>query len=179
MPSQPKPRDRRLKQGEYEKLLYFPANTRSHFLRPLIIIAVETGMRLGELLNITWANFNSEGLTILIKETKNGRDRLIPLSLVVSGLIDEQPETDEKIFPVTYSAVKSAWQRLCARAQIEGLRFHDLRHEATSRFFEFGLTVPEVASITGHQTPAMLLRYAHGDFTALQKKLMLRYEESR
>ena len=93
MPSQLKPLDRRLREGEYEKLLYFSENTRSHFLRPPIIIAVETGTRLGKLLNITRANYDPEGLTILLKETKNGRDRLSPLSSVALGLIDERPET--------------------------------------------------------------------------------------
>ena len=55
----------------------------------------------------------------------------------------------------------SAWQRLVRRANIQDLHFHDLRHEAVSRFFEMGLTVPEVALISGHRDARMLFRYTH------------------
>jgi integrase len=54
-----------------------------------------------------------------------------------------------------------AWDRMIKRAGIVGLRFHDLRHEAVSRFFELGLSVPEVALISGHKNPVVLLRYTH------------------
>ena len=54
-----------------------------------------------------------------------------------------------------------AWDRMIKRAGIEGLRFHDLRHEAVSRFFELGLSVPEVALISGHKDARMLFRYTH------------------
>jgi integrase len=69
--------------------------------------------------------------------------------------------TDERVFPVTPNAVRLAWERLRRRVGLEDLRFHDLRHEAVSRFFEYGLTVPEVALISGHRDPRMLSRYTH------------------
>ena len=62
---------------------------------------------------------------------------------------------------MTGNAVHLAWSRLKKKHNIEGLRFHDLRHEAISRMFDEGLTVPEVASISGHRTVSMLFRYAH------------------
>jgi len=68
---------------------------------------------------------------------------------------------DERVFPVTANAVRLAWERLRRRAGLEDLRLHDLRHEAVSRFFEYGLTVPEVALISGHKDPRMLSRYTH------------------
>lgn len=179
MPSPSKPRDRRFRNDEYERLLKFSSNSRSYFLKPLIIIAVETGMRLGELLNMRWENFDREIKILRLIDTKNGCNRIVPLSERALITIESLPESSERIIPVTYAAVKSAWKRLCKRAGIVDLHFHDLRHEATSRFFEMNLTIPEVATITGHKTQTMLLRYAHADFTVLQKKLMLNHEESR
>jgi integrase len=68
---------------------------------------------------------------------------------------------DEWVFPVTPNAVRLAWERLRRRAGLEDLRLHDLRHEAVSRFFDYGLTVPEVALISEHKDPRMLSRYTH------------------
>ena len=67
----------------------------------------------------------------------------------------------ERVLPITENAAKMAWKRLVKRARLESLRFHDLRHEAISRFFEKGLNVPEVALISGHRDPRMLFRYTH------------------
>jgi integrase len=66
-------------------------------------------------------------------------------------------------FPVTPNALRMAWDRLIRRTSITNLRFHDLRHEAISRFFEMGLSMPEVALISGHKDPRMLFRYTHLD----------------
>ncbi|MBU0799368.1 MAG: tyrosine-type recombinase/integrase [Alphaproteobacteria bacterium] len=68
---------------------------------------------------------------------------------------------DAPVFPLSDNATKLAWQRLAKRAKIENLRFHDLRHEAISRFFERGLSLPEVALISGHRDFRMLFRYTH------------------
>ena len=65
-----------------------------------------------------------------------------------------------RVFPITPNAAKLSWQRTLKRAHIEDLHFHDLRHEATSRFFEMGLDTMEVAAITGHET-LQLKRYTH------------------
>lgn len=163
MPSPLKPRERRLNLNEYEKLLSFSENSRSFFLTPLIILGVETGMRLGEMLQVTWKDLDKDNSTLLLKDTKNGSSRIIPLTQHAMDVIEKLPKGNKNIIPVTYSAVKSAWQRLCNRAEIEDLRFHDLRHEAISRFFEYGLTLPEIANISGHYTKSQLLRYAHSD----------------
>jgi integrase len=68
---------------------------------------------------------------------------------------------DDIVFNIRPDSVSQAFERACKRAGIEGLRFHDLRHEATSRFFEKGLNTMEVATITGHKTLEMLNRYTH------------------
>ena len=65
------------------------------------------------------------------------------------------------MFAITEDGVRMAWKRLVKRAGLSNLRFHDLRHEAVSRFFERGLSVPEVALISGHRDVRMLFRYTH------------------
>ena len=64
-------------------------------------------------------------------------------------------------FPVNANAFRLAWERLRKRADLCDLRFHDLRHEAISRFFEMELNIPEVAVISGHKDARMLFRYTH------------------
>ena len=74
-------------------------------------------------------------------------------------------------FPVTPNGFKLAWERLRRRAGLSDLRFHDLRHEAISRWFERGLTIPEVAAISGHRSLGQLMRYSHADTKALANKM--------
>jgi integrase len=81
--------------------------------------------------------------------------------LAATRVLEEWSSSSEQIFPVTDVAVRQAWDRLVKRAGITNLHFHDLRHEAISRFFEMGLSVPEVALISGHKDPRMLFRYTH------------------
>ncbi|WP_431197872.1 site-specific integrase [Roseibium album] len=106
-----------------------------------------------------------------ILESKNGYSRTIPLTPTAVALLRGLNREAETVFPLTANALRMAWERMPARTDIEDLHFHDLRHEAISRFFEMGLTVPEVASISGHKDMKMLMRYAHADTTRLAKKL--------
>ena len=66
------------------------------------------------------------------------------------------------LFTLSANALRLAFDRIRAKADLKDIRFHDLRHEAISSFFEMGLTVPEVAMISGHRTLSMLMRYSHG-----------------
>ena len=160
-PAPSKPRDRRLAPGEYSRLKEALAGTRSAYLEPLIDLAIETAMRRGELLKIKWADLDLEERTLQLYDTKNGEDRKVPLTVAATRVLEEWGSTSERIFPVTNVAVRQAWDRLVKRAGITNLHFHDLRHEAISRFFEMGLSVPEVALISGHKDPRMLFRYTH------------------
>ena len=72
---------------------------------------------------------------------------------------------------MTANALRLAWVRMTRRAGLADLHFHDLRHEAISRFFELGLTMPEVASISGHRDVRMLMRYAHHNNEAIRRKV--------
>ena len=78
----------------------------------------------------------------------------------------------DKVFPITANAFKLAWSRVRQRAGVVDLRLHDMRHEAISRFFEMGLSIPEVALISGHKDPRMLFRYTHLRAEDLAKKIL-------
>jgi integrase len=118
-------------------------------------------MRRGELLKVLWVDLDLAARQLTIRDTKNGEDRTIPLTTRAATTLQTLPQTDDRIFPISPVAVRMAWDRMIKRAGIVGLRFHDLRHEAVSRFFEMGLTVPEVALISGHKDARMLFRYVH------------------
>lgn len=172
-------RDRRLRNGELDLLLKAAGKTRNPFILPVIRFALETGMRRGEILALRVRDVDIERCSAAIRMSKNGHSRTIPLSSLAVAILEttmavmsEKDKADnERVFPITHLALRLAWVRLTKRAKIDDLHFHDLRHEAISRFFEKGLTVPEVASISGHRDIRMLLRYAHADKGKLAEKL--------
>lgn len=153
-------RTRRLNNGELEKILNY-CNDKDYLeLKNTIVLAIETGMRRGELLRARKFHFNEYDKTLFIPLTKNGHARTIPLTSTAKNIINNLGD-DAFVYSHTMEGLKSAWQRLIKRTNIDGLRFHDLRHEAISRFFEMGLSVPEVALISGHRDYRMLQRYTH------------------
>ncbi|MDP6399216.1 MAG: site-specific integrase [Arenicellales bacterium] len=167
-------RDRRLERGEEEKLL-----SASGELKRLIVLALETGMRRGEILNIKKSHIDFVRQTLLIPLTKTDTPRTIPLSSRAIAALREQLRGSENVIPIEETALFSytarglsgAFLRLCRKHGLENLHFHDLRHEATSRFFEKGLNPVEVATITGHKDPRMLMRYTHLRAEDLVKRL--------
>lgn len=153
------PRERRLKPGEYERLLSAAAESKVWYLWPMIEIAIETCMRRGEILHLNWEHIDFNKNVVLLPNTKNGRPRWVPLSQKVTEILNDLNQHDKLVFPVTDVAVRQAWDRLRRRANITDLTFHDLRHEAISRMFESGLSIPEVMRISGHRTASQLFRY--------------------
>ena len=156
------PRERRLVTDEQDRLSSACQASNNHWLKPLVIMAIETGMRRGELLNLSWENVDLDKRVAHLEMTKNGTKRDVPLSSKAIETLSTMPhEITGKVFPLSAVALRGLWRRACKRAEIKDLRFHDLRHEATSRFFEKGLNVMEVAAITGHKDLRMLQRYTH------------------
>ena len=158
----PKPnpaRTRRLEEGEEARLMRSGNASRNKLLKPLVQLAIETGMRRSELLGLRWDNIDFSARTAFLPDSKNGHAREIPLSLSAMKIIEKLPRNRDTVLPLTINAAKHGWRRLRDRAGVTGLRFHDLRHEAISRFFEKGLSIPEVALISGHRDPRMLFRY--------------------
>lgn len=158
-------RERRLKEGEYETLISESVNCRNKLIKPIIVLAVETAMRRGEILNIRHNDVLVEKRYLRIPKTKTGVPRTIPLSSTAFNLLQiriaELSDYEGNLFPITPNAFRLAWERLKKRACIKDLHFHDLRHEAVSRLFEQGLGLAHVAAISGHKDFRMLARYTH------------------
>jgi integrase len=141
------------------------------WMKPLMLIAIETAMRQSELLKIEWSDVNLDTCVIRLHETKNGTKRDVPLSTRAVRILSELPRGQGgKVFPTTSSAVKQAFSRACARAQIIDFHFHDLRHVATSRL-AVKLQLNELMKVTGHKDTRMLSRYYHPRAEDLAKKL--------
>lgn len=161
-PSCNPPRTRRLRQGEYDKLLDAASKCRVGYMIPSIIIAVETAMRRGEILSIKAEHYDRSKGRLRIPQTKTGKPRAIYLQksteAALRGLLDAFSASPSQLSP---NAFRLTWQRTVERASIEDLHFHDLRHEAVSRLFEQGLSIPQVAAISGHKDFRMLARYTH------------------
>ena len=154
-------RERRLQAGEWERLLGAVNDERTPLLKPLLKLALATGMRRGEMLSMEWRHVDLERCTVFLPQTKNGRARTVPLSPAAVRVLSELPHDDIRCIPLTGNAVRLAFERLRRRAGIEDLTFHDIRHEAISRFVESGLSLAQVQMISGHRDLRMLLRYTH------------------
>jgi integrase len=154
------PRQRRLHHHEYE-MIRQESKVRAWYLWPVICLAIETGMRKSELLNLQWRDIYFERRQLSVSRGKNGQGRVIPLTQCALNILYTTPRTHEAVFPVSENALRLSWDRLLMAVDIKDLRFHDLRHEALSRLFEKGLSVPEVAMISGHKTVSQLFRYVH------------------
>lgn len=153
-------RSRRLTGDEEQGLLDGCDTGKTPCFKTLLIVTIETGMRRSELLGLHWADISHNRRVAILRMTKNGEGREVPLSQrAFQSLIDWKAQTqiDQSIvFPISAGALASAWRRLLTRAHIA-----DLRHEAVSRLFERGLNVMEVSSISGHKELRMLRRYSH------------------
>lgn len=181
-------RDRRLQPGELEAVL---AVSGSAELTPVAQLAVETAMRLSEIIGLRWADVKLSARTLVLRDTKNGSSRVVPLSPAAITIFEGLPRRiDGRVFGISGPSISQAWTRAVGRAHevyikeclktgsspregyLVDLHFHDLRHEATSRLFERGVfNTMEVASITGHKTLQMLSRYTHMNAARLAGKL--------
>ena len=171
-PAMGKGRDRRLNGNEEERLLAELQHCRSSWIKPLFQFSIETACRRSEALKLKWADVDLAKRIAVLRGTKNGDTRVIPLSGKALRLLSALPrDLKGNVFPVPMPTVRSAFECACKRANIEDLRWHDLRHEAVSRLHELGLSTVEVASISGHKTLACLARYSHMKVERLAGKL--------
>lgn len=164
-------RERRLQPGELDRIRLAASATRNPLILPIILFALETAMRRGEILNMKWDHVDIGKRSVVIPESKNGHSRVIPLTKSALSVLRSLERQNGKVFPATANALRLSWSRITARAGIGNLHFHDLRHEAISQLFDLGLTVPEVASISGHKDIRMLMRYAHANSVNVLAKL--------
>lgn len=157
-------RDRRPTQDELDAIL----GKLDSRMQDIVCFAVATAMRRGEIVRVEWAGLDKAKRLLLIKDRKDprqkaGNDGLIPL-LAVTGydaweIVQRQPRDKARIFPLSAEQVSDAFLLACRAAGVENLHLHDLRHEGISRMFEAGMTIEEVAVVSGHRDWRHLKRY--------------------
>jgi integrase len=184
-PPAPPHRDRVLSAQEEERLLTaltpgalrngdgrFTKETRDHWLKPMVIIAIESAMRRGELLALEWKHVDQVRRTAHLPMTKNGRSRTVPLSSRAIRTLQEIPRSiDGRVFPISHWTVEQVFERASKLAGLAGVHFHDLRHTAATRLAEKVPNLIELAAITGHSNVGMLKRYYHPTAENLALKL--------
>ena len=168
-------RNRRLAPAEERKLMALVDKHSNPMLRWIVRIAIETGMRSSEIATLTLSQVDTKRRVARLQDTKNTMPRTVPLSKLATQLFKEakanpvrpkrtelvffgEPGKDDEIRPYNFNKV---WSGIKSKAGLRDLRFHDLRHEAVSRFVEAGLSDQEVSAISGHRSMQMLKRYTH------------------
>lgn len=164
----PKPgpgRERRLQGDEEARLFKAIQQLKTAELRvwleACVRLALETGMRAGEILGMNWSQINLPSQVIRLTITKNGSQRSVPLTPVAVQILKDLPRhISGRVIPNFYdtSGLDRAFKKACEIAEIEGLRFHDLRHEAASRLAPH-LPAATLAKIMGWKTIQMAMRY--------------------
>lgn len=164
----PEERDRRPSAEELAQLAdFYRFNFGKIPMRDLIPFAVDTAMRMGEIVGLRWEDYRPGDKPIIQirdrKDPKNksGNNQWVPLLGQSAAIIERQERTGALIFPYKADSVGASFRRACERLQILDLHFHDLRHEGTSRLFEQGYRIEEVAIVTGHKDWKSLKRYTN------------------
>lgn len=175
--TEPEGRVRYLSEAERDALLAACRESRSKMLYPVVLLALSTGMRQGEILSIRWKDVDFDRKRIVLHNTKNGSSRQVPLAGAAEEELKQmlqskkaakvralQPTEDDLVFPGRVNDslnIRTAWDSAIAKAKIENFRFHDCRHTAASYLAMNGATLLELSEILGHKTLAMVKRYAH------------------
>ncbi len=163
-PASPQGRNRILNQSERGALLLAikPEGRRSPWLEPIVIFALETGMRRSEILSLKWKDIDLSSRMATLETTKNGERRVVPMSSKAHGLLQGLPRhISGQVFPMSSCALAACFNRATARAGIDNFRFHDLRHTAITQLAERLPNLIELAAVTGHKSLKMLQRYYH------------------
>ena len=175
-------RERRVSDQELKLLMEASLNHHSGWIGPIIMLAVETGMRQGEIQALQWKDVDFERNTVFIKDRKHpseklGNNQIIPVSNKALEVLKKWVPVESKRTGAVFPGVKLAqsisdrFVKVREEAGLPELHFHDLRHEAVSRFFEKGLQIQEVARISGHKDWKQLLRYTQLNASSLVDKL--------
>jgi integrase len=167
-PSLPPGRERRVTPQEVDAIIQ---ETGSKDLKAIMVLAVETAMRRGEILGLCWEHVNLPQRTLFLPKTKTNVPRTIPLSSRAVALLRGLGPGRGKVFSITPRCASQAFKRAADRLGLVDVHFHDLRHEATSRLFERDLNVIEVSRVTGHKSLVMLNRYTHLAVQSIADKL--------
>jgi len=175
-PPTPQGRSRTVNETEMLRILdaLTPCPTRrvSPWMKPLVELAVETAMRRGELLELRWEHIDLGNRVAHLPITKNGEGRYVPLSSRALAILERLPRSlSGCVFPIKPQTVAAAFMKASKRAGLGDVRFHDLRHTATTLMASKLPNVIELAAVTGHKSLAMLKRYYHPKAVELARKL--------
>ena len=169
-PKEPRGRVRYLSDDERYRLLDVCKQSTCKQLYPIVVIALSTGMRQGEILNLRWGDIHLKRKMMTLEQTKNGERRGVPLVGLSFELVSQlstvrRLDTDLVFYseakPKVPIAIRKPWGDAIKLAEIEDFRFHDLRHSAASYLAMNGASLAEIAEILGHKTLQMVQRYAH------------------
>lgn len=170
---EPQGRVRFLSEVERERLLEACRASSNPCLYPVVVLALSTGMRYGEIMRLTWSCVDLDKARVVLHKTKNGDRRNVPLTghalEVVRQLNKGKAEDSVMLFPSTKPSkrllkpieIARSWYKAVAEAELEDFRFHDLRHSAASYLAMSGATLAELSAVLGHKTLQMVKRYAH------------------
>lgn len=173
-PKEARGRVRFLSEDERTRLLTACKDSTSPYLYTVVVLALSTGMRQGELMGLTWDDIDLNRGRAILHDTKNGDRRAVHLSghaleqvkelakvrrLDTKMLFPEKARAGKK--PVKPIDLRAPWEKALEKAEIEDFHFHDLRHSAASYLAMNGATLAEIAEVLGHKTLAMVKRYAH------------------
>ena len=166
-PSASNERDRRLKPGEFELFSIALSKVSNPYALPAFELAIETSLRQGMLFELRWdwIDLNARAIRIPIecrRKANKGVPAALPLSSRAVSVLKAMPRAiSGKVLDTTPAAIVMIWKKTRATLGVADLRWHDLRHEAASRFSERGLHPLQIAAITGHKNLNMLRRYTH------------------
>lgn len=168
-PREPRGRDRYLSDEERTSLMSQCKTSGCPVLYTIVVLAISTGMRRSELMNLTWKMIDFKQECIRLDKTKNGERRTIPLTghaLDELKILNKIRRLDSQlIFPGTSGlkpiTIDRPWRAAILSSGIENFHFHDLRHSSASYLAMNGATLIEIAAVLGHKTLAMVKRYSH------------------
>ena len=169
-PKEPRGRVRFLSDDERAALLTACEQSPNPYLFPVVVLALATGMRAGEIMNLEWRDVDLARGWLTLRETKNGDRRGVPLAGKALDLVKEQARIRRRLdtpllFPGANPAkpvnLRQPWEKALKQAGIDDFRFHDLRHSAASYLAMNGASLNEIAAVLGHKTLSMVQRYAH------------------
>lgn len=144
-----------------------PALLYADHLKPMVLLALNTGLRRGELFNLRWADVDLDraSLTVQGAGAKSGQTRHVPLNVEAHAVLRDYPRPYDLVFPGKcgnrLNNVKKAWAGITKAAGLTDFRFHDLRHSFASRLVMVGVDLNTVRELLGHADIKMTLRYAH------------------
>ena len=156
---EPQGRLRWLEVEEETRLLAACAKSQNPDLLAIVTVALETGMRQGEVLGLTWDRVDMSRGVIRLEVTKSGKRREVPMRDKVYKVLSARPNKSGRVWPD--QSIRKAFESAVERAEIENFTFHDLRHTFASRYMQRKGSLPVLREILGHATLAMTMRYAH------------------